>query len=152
MGTMIQRYRADETRPGDRLVDHPVDLRGNNDPVVLTRPDVVREITRRTSGRLRPDRNEHVRRDVDRAGRLPTRAPRVRDERGGASIARAACDRYSSAGKPRFVAAPSGPREDRDRSRPTMNDPGARTSRSTSWSRSYGEQARGRLDGGADCC
>ena len=45
MGTMIQRYRLDESAfRGDRLVDHPIDVKGNNDLLVLTRPDVVREI------------------------------------------------------------------------------------------------------------
>src|SRR5512135_3250984 len=45
MGTMIQRYKLDEAAfRGDRLVDHPVDVRGNNDLLVLTRPDVVQEI------------------------------------------------------------------------------------------------------------
>src|SRR5262245_37309288 len=45
MGTMIQRYKlAEADFRGDRLRDHAKDLRGNNDLLVLTRPDVVREI------------------------------------------------------------------------------------------------------------
>jgi len=41
MGTMLQRHRLDEADfRGARLADHPVDLKGNNDLLVLTRPDV----------------------------------------------------------------------------------------------------------------
>ncbi len=45
MGTMIQRYRLSEADfRGERFANHPVDLKGNNDLLVLTRPDVIREI------------------------------------------------------------------------------------------------------------
>src|SRR5262245_64162679 len=47
MGTMIQRYRLTETDfRGERFADHHHDLKGNNDLLVLTRPDIVREIHR----------------------------------------------------------------------------------------------------------
>jgi 5-methyltetrahydrofolate--homocysteine methyltransferase len=42
MGTMIQRHRLTEADfRGDRFADHPHDLKGNNDVLVLTRPDIV---------------------------------------------------------------------------------------------------------------
>src|SRR4029453_1309759 len=45
MGTMIQRYRLSEGQyRGERFKDHPKDLRGNNDLLSLTRPEVIREI------------------------------------------------------------------------------------------------------------
>ena len=45
MGTMIQRYKlAEADYRGARFADHPKDLKGNNDLLQLTRPDVVREI------------------------------------------------------------------------------------------------------------
>jgi 5-methyltetrahydrofolate--homocysteine methyltransferase len=45
MGTMIQRYKLSEADfRGARFADHPIDVRGNNDLLSLTRPDVVREI------------------------------------------------------------------------------------------------------------
>ncbi|MFM7703523.1 MAG: homocysteine S-methyltransferase family protein, partial [Rubrivivax sp.] len=45
MGTMIQRYRLGEAEfRGERLADHPKDLKGNNDLLVLTRPQVIAEI------------------------------------------------------------------------------------------------------------
>src|SRR3954464_10537799 len=47
MGTMIQRYKLSEADfRGDRLKDHPKDLQGNNDLLILTRPDVISEIHR----------------------------------------------------------------------------------------------------------
>src|SRR5258707_9279083 len=45
MGTMVQRYELTEAEfRGERFRDHPKDLRGNNDPLTLTRPQVIREI------------------------------------------------------------------------------------------------------------
>jgi len=45
MGTMIQRYKLSEAEfRGTRFAEHPTDLRGNNDLLSITRPDVVREI------------------------------------------------------------------------------------------------------------
>ena len=45
MGTMIQRHQLSEADfRGERLADHPKDLKGNNDLLVLTRPDVIRDI------------------------------------------------------------------------------------------------------------
>ena len=45
MGTMVQQYKLEEKDfRGDRFVDHPIDLKGNNDLLVLTRPDVIKEI------------------------------------------------------------------------------------------------------------
>ena len=45
MGTMIQRHRLGEHDfRGERWRDHPKDLKGNNDGLVLTRPDVIRAI------------------------------------------------------------------------------------------------------------
>ena len=45
MGTMIQRYKLGEADfRGTRFADHAKDLKGNNDLLVMTRPDVVREI------------------------------------------------------------------------------------------------------------
>ena len=47
MGTMIQRYKLTEADfRGDRFTDHPRDLRGNSDLLVLTRPDVIGAIHR----------------------------------------------------------------------------------------------------------
>ena len=45
MGTMIQRHKLDEAGyRGDRFKDHPRDLKGNNDLLVLSQPDIIRDI------------------------------------------------------------------------------------------------------------
>ena len=45
MGTMIQQYKLNETDfRGDRFIDHPIDLKGNNDILSLTRPEIIRDI------------------------------------------------------------------------------------------------------------
>src|SRR6187402_1995884 len=47
MGTMIQRYKFEEADyRGDRFVDHPIDLKNNNEALMLVRPDVIRQIHR----------------------------------------------------------------------------------------------------------
>src|SRR6185436_639990 len=47
MGTMIQRYKLGEAEyRGERFKDHPKDLKGNNDLLVLTQPAIIREIHR----------------------------------------------------------------------------------------------------------
>jgi len=47
MGTMIQRYKLTETDfRGERFKDHPKDLKGNNDLLSITRPDIIQDIHR----------------------------------------------------------------------------------------------------------
>ena len=83
MGTMIQRYKLGEADyRGERFKDHPKDLKGNNDLLQLTRPDVIRADPRAVpGGRRRHRRDQHLRRDPHRAGRLRPGARRARDER-----------------------------------------------------------------------
>ena len=152
MGTMIQRYRLDEAAfRGDRLIEHPVDVRGNNDLLVLTRPDVVREIHEAylEAGSDLIETNTFgatsIAQDDYRLGHLAYEMNVA-----AASIARAACDRYSSAGKPRFVAGALGPTPKTASISPDVNDPGARNVTFDQLVAAYGEQARGLLDGGAD--
>jgi hypothetical protein len=83
MGTMIQRYQLDEAAfRGERLADHSVDVRGNNDLLSLTRPDDAarrrpRDPRGLPRGRRRLDRKEYLRRDVDRTGGLRARPSRL---------------------------------------------------------------------------
>jgi len=152
MGTMIQRYKLDEAAfRGDRLVDHPVDVRGNNDLLVLTRPDVVREIHEAylEAGSDLVETNTFgatsIAQDDYRLGHLAYEMNVA-----AATIARAACDKYSNADKPRFVAGALGPTPKTASISPDVNDPGARNVTFDQLVASYGEQARGLLDGGAD--
>ena len=152
MGTMIQRYKLDEAAfRGERLVDHPVDVRGNNDLLVLTRPDVVREIHEAylEAGADLIETNTFgatsIAQDDYRLGHLAYEMNVA-----AATIARAACDRFSTADKPRFVAGALGPTPKTASISPDVNDPGARNVTFDQLVAAYGEQARGLLDGGAD--
>ena len=85
MGTMIQRHKLTEADfRGERFADHPKDLQGNNDLLILTRPDVISEIHGAVPrGRRRHHRDQHLQQHDRRAGRLPARARRLRAERRG---------------------------------------------------------------------
>ncbi|MFZ5538265.1 MAG: methionine synthase [Pseudomonadota bacterium] len=152
MGTMIQRRKLTEADfRGERFADHAVDVRGNNELLVLTRPDVVREIhdaylaagadliETNTFGATRIAQEDYA------LGHL---AYEMNVE--AARLARAACDRFSTADKPRFVCGALGPTPKTASISPDVNDPGARNVTFDELAQAYGEQARGLLDGGAD--
>ena len=109
MGTMIQRHKLTEADfRGERFADHPHDLKGNNDLLVLTRPDVIGEHPPRVPrGRQRHHRDEHLQQHRDRAGRL-RRSSRssTSSTSKAARLARAAADEWTARtpDKPRFVA------------------------------------------------
>ena len=152
MGTMIQRRKLTEAEfRGERFADHPVDVRGNNELLVLTKPDVVREIhdaylaagadliETNTFGATRIAQEDYA------LGHL---AYEMNVE--AARLARAACDRFSTPEKPRFVCGALGPTPKTASISPDVNDPGARNVTFDELAQAYGEQARGLLDGGAD--
>ena len=69
MGTMIQRYKLDEAAyRGERFKDWPRDVKGNNDLLALTQPDVIREIhDQYAGGGGRYHRNQYLQQHHDRA-------------------------------------------------------------------------------------
>ncbi len=156
MGTLIQRYRlseedfrgADRTR---RFAGHAVELRGNNELLNLTRPEIIGEIHRQylaagadlietnTFGATRIAQEDY------RLGELAYEMNLA-----AARLARAACDEFTTAGRPRFVCGALGPTPRTASISPDVNDPGARNVTFDELAEAYGEQARGLLDGGAD--
>ena len=153
MGTMIQRYKLSEADyRGERFKDHPKDLKGNNDLLQLTRPDVIRADPRAVpGGRRRHHRDQHLRRH-QRSRRTTTAWRTLAREMNvaAARLARAACDKFSTPDKPRFVAGALGPTPRTASISPDVNDPGRATSASTSCATAYHEQAEGLLEGGCD--
>ena len=152
---MIQRYKLTEADfRGERFEDHPNDLKGNNDLLVLTRPDVISEIHRAVPrGRRRHHRDQHVQRQRDRAGRLRPRVARLRAERRAARGSRAPPPtsgrrrrRTGRASSPARSGRPTA----RCRSRPTSTT--RRSARITfdELRAAYDEQVRGLIDGGVD--
>src|SRR5262245_22206226 len=152
MGTMIQSLRLSEAEfRGARFADHPVDLRGNNDLIALTRPDLLREIH---------DQYLLAGADIIETNTFGATSIAQEDYQlahlayeinlAAARIARAAVDQYSTSEKPRFVAGALGPTPRTASISPDVNDPGARNVTFDQLVESYGEQARGLLDGGVD--
>ncbi|MEW6099509.1 MAG: homocysteine S-methyltransferase family protein [Pseudomonadota bacterium] len=152
MGTMIQRYKLGEADyRGTRFADHPKDLKGDNELLVFTRPDVILEIHERylaagadiietnTFGATRIAQEDYGLAELARE--LNVEAAR---------IARQACDKYSTPDKPRFVAGAIGPTPRTASISPDVNDPGARNVSFDELRESYYEQAQGLLEGGAD--
>ena len=152
MGTMIQRYKLGEADfRGARFADHPKDLKGNNDLLVLTRPDVILEIHEQylaagadiietnTFGTTSVAQEDYGLQDV--AYEMNVAAAR---------LARQACDKYSTPDKPRFAAGALGPTPRTASISPDVNDPGARNIDFDTLRQAYYEQAKGLLEGGVD--
>lgn len=152
MGTMIQRFRLTEADyRGERFRDHPKDLKNNSDLLVLTRPDVVRDIHEgylaagadiietNTFGANAPAQDDyglgHLAREMNLAA---------------AKLAREAADKFSTPDKPRFVAGALGPTPRTASISPDVNDPGARNVDFETLRAAYHEQVEGLLEGGVD--
>jgi 5-methyltetrahydrofolate--homocysteine methyltransferase len=152
MGTMIQRYKLREADyRGQRFQNHPKDLKGNNELLQFTRPDVISEI-----------HDQYLAAGADIIETNTFGATSIaQDDYGLASVAfemnvaaarlaRQACDRYATPDKPRFVAGALGPTPRTASISPDVNDPAARNVTFNELRIAYFEQAQGLLDGGCD--
>src|SRR5439155_3459129 len=111
MGTMIQRYKLGEADyRGERFKDHPKDLKGNNELLQFTRPDVLREIHAGylVAGADIIETNTFGATSIAQEDYgLAEHAREMNVE--AARIARSVADEYSTPDKPRFVAGALGP-------------------------------------------
>jgi 5-methyltetrahydrofolate--homocysteine methyltransferase len=152
MGTMIQRHRLGEADfRGERLRDHPKDLKGNNDLLVLTRPDVVAAIHAAylEAGADVIETNTFGATSI--AQEDYGLGPLAREMNvAAARIARTAADRFATPQRPRFVAGALGPTPRTASISPDVNDPGARNVSFDQLRDAYREQAEGLLEGGVD--
>ncbi|KKW64488.1 methionine synthase [Mycolicibacterium elephantis] len=152
MGTAIQRDRPDEAGyRGERFKDWPSDLQGNNDLLNLTQPQIIEAIHR-----------EYLEAgaDIIETNTFNANAVSLSDygmaelayelNYAGAALARAACDQYSTADAPRYVAGALGPTTRTASISPDVNDPGARNVTYDQLVDAYLEAAKGLVDGGAD--
>ncbi len=154
MGTMIQRYQLDEDdfRKG-WFEDHPHKLKGDNDLLVLTRPDIIKEIHAQylEAGADIVETNTFGGTTVAQADYHLEHA--VYDiNYHGAKIAREVCDEFTAREphKPRFVAGSMGPTTKLASMSPDVNDPGFRAITFNELVVAFKEQATGLMDGGAD--
>jgi 5-methyltetrahydrofolate--homocysteine methyltransferase len=149
MGTAIQAYGLSEAEfRGERLRDHARELRGDNDVLNLTRPEVVREIHRDflDAGADIVSTNTFTATSISQADYgLESLAYEI--NRAGTEIARGVCAQY---GRDRFVAGSIGPTNRTLSLSPKVSDPAYRSVDFDQMCQSYADQIRGLVDGGAD--
>jgi 5-methyltetrahydrofolate--homocysteine methyltransferase len=153
MGTMIQGYGlTEDDYRGDRFADWASDLKGNNDLLTLTRPQVIRDIHTAFLG---------AGADVIETNTFNSNAPSMADygmeslvselNLAAARLARESADAYAEkAGAPRYVAGVLGPTNRTASISPDVNDPGYRNIRFADLAETYEEAARALIAGGVD--
>ena len=161
MGTMIQRYKLTEADyRGTRFADfappasagaRELFVKGNNELLTLTQPHIIGEIHEQylaagadlietnTFGATSVAQDDYHMAHLAREMNLEA-----------ARIARAACDKYSTPDRPRFVAGAIGPTPKTASISPEVNDPGARNVSFDQLATAYLEQVRALVEGGAD--
>jgi 5-methyltetrahydrofolate--homocysteine methyltransferase len=152
MGTMIQRYKLDETAyRGSRFASLKQDVKGNNELLSLTQPQIIQEIHEAylaagadiletntfgaTTIALADYQLEHLAYELNLAS---------------AQLARAACDKFSTPERPRFVAGALGPQPKTASISPDVNDPGARNVTFDELRATYYQQTKALIEGGVD--
>src|SRR5438093_2399659 len=154
MGTMIQRHPLTEADfRGARLAAHGRELRGNNDVLVLTRPDLIAGIHRQylEAGSDIIETNTFSSSAIAQADYgLEALVYELNVE--GARLAKAACDEWTARtpDRPRFAAGSMGPTNRILSISPDVNNPAFRAMTFDELREAYKEQARGLIDGGCD--
>ena len=162
MGTMIQRFRLDEAqyRGGiyngagsqqGRFADFHKDVKGNNELLSLTRPDIIGGIHEAylAAGADLIETNTFGATSIAQADYDMASLAREMNL-ASAKLARAACDKFSTPDKPRFVVGALGPTPKTASISPEVNDPGARNVSFEQLRAAYHEQALALIEGGSD--
>lgn len=152
MGTMVQKYALQESDfRGDRFAGHHVALKGNNDILVLSRPEIIREI-----------HTKYLKAGADIIETSTFNANRISQteygcgdlcyeiNRKAAELARKAADEYSTPGKPRFVAGSVGPTSRTCSMSPDVENPACRNVTFDELAEAYKEQMTALIEGGVD--
>ena len=153
MGTMIQTFKLEENDfRGERFQDHPVDLKGNNDLLTLTRPDVIESIHRDflEAGSDIIETNTFSSTAIAQADyKLESIVYEL--NKSAAALARNVADEVSKKeGRPTFVAGAIGPTNRTCSMSPDVNKPEYRAVTFDQLVEDYGEQIKGLVDGGVD--
>lgn len=152
MGTMIQQLGLTETQfRGKRFETHRTELKGNNEVLCLTQPEVIEQIhtaylqagadiietnTFGANAIAQADYGlEHLAYEMNVAA---------------AQLAKQACDKLATPDRPRWVAGAIGPTPRTASISPDVNDPGARNTCFDTLRLAYREQVEGLIEGGAD--
>lgn len=152
MGTMVQRYALQECDfRGNRFAAHPVLLKGNNDILVLTRPDIITEIHEKYLA-AGADIIETSTFNANRISQSEYRCEGLCGEinRRAAQLAREVADKYSTPDKPRFVAGSVGPTSRTCSMSPDVENPAYRNVTFDELVEAYKEQMVALIEGGVD--
>lgn len=154
MGTMIQRHKLEEADyRGERFKDWPSDLKGNNDLLVLTQPEIILNIHRDylAAGADILETNTFNATSISMADYdMQSLVKEINVE--AARLAKQAADEFTEQNpyKPRFVAGVLGPTNRTASISPDVNDPGKRNVDYQELVDSYKEACHGLMDGGVD--
>lgn len=152
MGTMVQRYALQESDfRGERFAGHPTLLKGNNDILVLTRPDIIREIHAKYLA-AGADIIETSTFNANRISQAEYRCEALCGEinRRAAELARKVADEFSTPDKPRFVAGSVGPTSRTCSMSPDVENPAFRNVTFDELVEAYKEQMTALIEGGVD--
>lgn len=154
MGSLIQEYQLTEADfRGEILIDHPSDLKGNNDMLSLTKPQVIEEIHRQylEAGADILSTNTFNATGISQADYHAEKWVYEMNKASAEIAAKAANDfTAKNPAKPRYVAGAIGPTNKTLSLSPDVNDPGYRAITFDEVKASYREQTEGLLDGGAE--
>ena len=152
MGTEIQKYKlTEEDFRGDRFADVPGQMKGNNDMLNITRPEVISDIYRRyiEAGADIITANTFSSQRISQADyHLEAYAREMAFE--GARLARIQADKFSTPDKPRFVAGDVGPTNKTCSMSPDVSNPAARDITYDQLFDDCCEQIEGLIEGGVD--
>lgn len=152
MGTMIQRHKLDEDAyRGERFADWPSDLKGNNDLLAISQPEIISGIHEdylnagadiietNTFNATRVAMSDYDMADLSYEINLEA-----------TKLARQACDKIGTDDKPRYVAGVLGPTNRTCSISPDVNDPSFRNITFSALAEAYAESTRALIEGGAD--
>ncbi len=152
MGTMIQRHKLGENEyRGERFADWESELKGNNDLLTLTQPDIIREIHQQylAAGADIIETNTFNANSISLADyHMESLSYELNKE--SARLAKEATAEYDSTERPRYVAGILGPTNQTTSLSPDVSDPGYRAVTFKQMVDAYMESCRGLIDGGAD--
>jgi 5-methyltetrahydrofolate--homocysteine methyltransferase len=154
MGTMIQRHKlSEEDFRGQQLKNHPNDLKGNNDILSITQPEIIKNIHREylNAGADIIETNTFNGNAISQAD-YKTEHLNYEINFAAAKIAKEVVNEFNKkdSSKLRFVAGALGPTNKMLSLSPNVNDPGFRAVTFEEMMQSYYDEARGLIDGGAD--
>ncbi|MGQ9799740.1 MAG: methionine synthase, partial [Ignavibacterium sp.] len=152
MGTMIQQHKlTEEQYRGERFKDHPYDLRGNNDILCITQPEIIKGIHRAyfEAGADIVETNTFNGTPISQADyHTEDFVYEINFE--AARIAKEVAKEFKDPYKPRFVAGALGPTNKTLSISPNVNDPGYRAVTFDEMVDAYYQQTKGLVDGGVD--